>query len=215
MKYSKKNRLLHLASLVLAGWVPFEAHASDLNGYTTANDATCWLDASCSLARGGNSDVMTVYNPNGSVYQQIFAFGYEETNNEYFFSPSLVQVDPSQYNNYTTLLDPTGSWSDVFGVDYIYGVGYVLSFLSSQQTFPPPPASQVYTKNLAAANPVPDIADSNGNYLTIAYDASQYLSPVMQNEGYTATFQSDIPEPATLGLLVLGSFAASRRRRST
>lgn len=103
MKSNYKHPLYLALSLALTALTPLSAHALDLNGYTTPNDAACWTDPSCSLPRGGDSDVMTVYNPNGTIFQQIFAFGNEELNNIYYFDPASVPVDPSQFGNYTSL----------------------------------------------------------------------------------------------------------------
>ena len=47
------------------------------------------------------------------------------------------------------------------------------------------------------------LAEGNGG----PFDATRYLSPAFQREGFTATFQSDVdavPEPSTLALLGIG-----------
>jgi hypothetical protein len=68
-----------LLSLALVALAPLPANALDINGFTTPTDAACAANPACAISRGGLSDVMTVYNPNGSIFQQIFAFGNEET----------------------------------------------------------------------------------------------------------------------------------------
>jgi hypothetical protein len=49
--------------------------------------------------------------------------------------------------------------------------------------------------------------------MTIEYDATLYLSAALQAAGYRATFQSDVPEPASLALLSIGALAAFPRRK--
>jgi hypothetical protein len=75
------------------------AHATPINGLdilgkVTTGDADCWFNLGCSLPRGGDSDVLTVHSPDGSIYAQAFAFGNEEGGNEYFFDPAQVPGGP-------------------------------------------------------------------------------------------------------------------------
>jgi len=195
------------------------AQALDVNGYTTPGDAICWLDPACSLPRGGDSDVMTVYSPGpavgvrGPIFDQIFAFGGEEANNIYYFDPSKVQGDPSQALAYTTLWESDGSaWSDAFGVrESSVAPGALVGFISDpQDPANIPPATFVIFEQADIPNPVPEPNSTDSAYLTIEYDATRYLSPEMRQLGFTATFRSDtgvetsVPEPATLALLGLG-----------
>lgn len=192
------------------GLTAFPAQALDMKGYSTANDAACWLDPICSKPRGGSSDVMTVYGPDESICQQIFAFGNEEANNSYNFDPNLVPVDPNQFGNYTTLLEPdvaTRSEIDTFGVYSPSGMlppssALALAFISDPYQPRPQPHALTFVETPGAPNPVPEGTDSA--YLTVPNNATQYLSSAMQEQRYTATFRSDVPEPTSVVLVGIG-----------
>ncbi len=191
--------------------------ALDFGGFTTPTDGLCALDSVCALARGGVSDVMTLYAPDGGIFDQIFAFGHEEADNLYFFDPSgVVSVDPAMRSFYTTLLEPDGSISDVFGIANIEGPN-LLGFISDPNSFPPSLPGLTFTEILGG--PVPWILEPGSAGLTIEYDATAYLDTALRDRGFTASFQSDVdsavPEPSTLGLLTLGAIAASLFKKST
>jgi len=135
-RVAKWTTLIALAFRSLAA---LPGMALDIRGFTRPDDASCWLDAACSLPRGGDSDFMTVFRLDGSIVAQIFAFGAEEADNLYYFDPAVVPVDPGQIGSYTTLLERrTVEWSDAFGVFEVPGVGPALAFMSDPQANPPP-----------------------------------------------------------------------------
>jgi hypothetical protein len=205
-------KLIGIAILALAASL---ADASDLLGFTTTDDATCAVDANCASLRGGVSDVMTLYAPNGSVADRIFAFGNEEGGNLYFFAN--VDVDPSQFTNFTQIVDNNGTVGDQFGVADLtqFGLGLKLGFDSDTESFnfgAPIPGIPTLSE-IIGGNPNHWILEPGSSTMTIEYDATLYLSAALQAAGYRATFQSDVPEPASLALLSIGALAAFPRRK--
>jgi hypothetical protein len=197
------------------------ASALDIKGFSTPGDAACAVDPACALPRGGVSDIMTVYDPEGSVVGQIFAFGNEEADNLYYFG-SNIQVDAGQFGLYTTVLENTGEVSDTFGVADlaiadIQGLeGLALAFISDPNTFPDPIDGLTFSEILDPT-PNPYVWEPGGNW-SIEYDATRYLSPELRREGFTVGFRTDVevPEPASLALLGIGAAAAGfRRQRKT
>lgn len=190
----------------LAGMLSAPAMALDMQGFSTPGDEACALNAACSLARGGVSDVMTVYGPNGAVVDRIFAFANEEALNLYYFDPALIAANAAQFGNYTQILENTGSavLSDVYGVADIGSFAnplFVLGFASDEPIpFPPIPGLTTYIEIPGPG--VPWVLEPR-EHMTIQYDATLYLDPALQAAGFTATFQTDVPEPASISLLGL------------
>ncbi|HUW38099.1 MAG TPA: hypothetical protein VMV91_12275 [Rhodocyclaceae bacterium] len=214
------NKIFHrwcaLLGLVAVAIAPLPALALDINGYSTPGDGACWLDPACSLARGGHSDMMTVLNPDGTVYQRIFAFGNEENNNGYYFDPTLVFVNPAMVAFYRTLLEPDGvTISDQFGIGTLPSGIQVLGFLSDENNFFPPLQSLTFVETPDQPNLVPEPGGDSA-YFTVPYNATMYLDQSMQQAGFTAYFRSDVDEPSIPALLGVGALSAffARRRKA-
>jgi hypothetical protein len=149
------------------------------------------------------SDSLTVYDPTGAVFAQVsVAEDVEDPNTIYFISnldfPDLV--DPTQLGNATGVFEPDGSLSDVFGlISSPVAEGLCLAFSSDSETVP--------AAFVGAGSSVFQERDHQG-----IFDATMYLNPDLQAQGYTATFVSDseVPEPTTLTIWsMLGALGIS------
>lgn len=153
-----------------------------------------------------NSDAITVYNSTGAVMRQAIAPEDEPANLTYIINVDpAVWADPNQFGNYTTLLDPDGSISDYFGVVRTSGT-YYLGFSSD----PAPTAFYFGTGGQVTVL----------NEQTGPFDMTQYLAVNLRDQGWTATFQSDldVPEPPTIAIFCLGALgliSCQIRRRAS
>ena len=131
---------------------------------------------------------------------------------------SINSVSPAGnaalFGSYTVLTEPDGTISDVFGVFSVpnspLGIGFFSAPESGATTVP------VFFINPTGAGTPSTLPEGNGG----PFDATKYLNPILQQQGFTATFQSDgetVPEPSTLTLLTLAGLGlvrhAYRRRR--
>jgi len=158
------------------------------------------------------SDFLVVWGPSGNVVGEVelteagvIDFGVnaacygpcgpsEGPNNIYYIN-DLTLPDPGQYGNATTLCESEGPcsatqgyYSDIFGVFLING-DYFLGFNSDSETLPAAFGNQ-------GAIFLPEWPGE--------FAATNYLSPSLQAQGYTALFFSQVPEPGTLMLLGAG-----------
>ena len=144
------------------------------------------------------SDTFTIFSPTGSVYDSISITEDEELadpNNIVYFTDSNL-VNPDMWGFATTLLEPNGQYSDIFGIAYVNG-GYYLAFSSDTETSTPYGWQGYYF-----------LPEGNG-----VLDATKYLNTNLVGSGYTAEFRSDVPEPTTLLLLGFGLTALAGVRR--
>ena len=156
-------------------------------------------------AQNGYSDTLTVFNPDGTVFASVSAKEEEEQNDPKMIAfiniPGLA--DPNQPNA-TTLVEPDGSYSDIFGVYSPNGTDVYLAFNSDTEDIQAPFGDQGSIF----------LHEGNG-----VHDATMYLSPGYRGEGFTATFVSDVenvPEldaSALMGIGMAGLAGMSLRHR--
>ena len=150
------------------------------------------------------SDWLRVYDPLGNIVQQVQATEQDEQVNGaawIYYIPDPSLVNPAQFGNATQVMETDegtpGTTSDVFGIANVGGTLY-LAFSSDTDPGPVPYgpfAIQVQE------TPTP-------------IDATMYLDPNLQAQGYTAKFWSDCPDGgATAGLLGLGLLGMMSLRR--
>ena len=83
------------------------------------------------------SDSLTVYDPTGAIFAQVSVTEDAEDPHTIYFINIPDLVDPSQFGNPTSLLDPDGSLSDVFGIIRSpFAEGRLLAFSSDSETIP-------------------------------------------------------------------------------
>jgi len=188
------------------------------------------------------SDEFTVFNPGGGIYEQVgvmengtlfgvnaACFGVcsglpcpppvpaapsctgESPLNIYYINDPAAP-DPAQFGKPTNVIDARGFPDDITGIANIAGAsGTVLrlAFTSMPENFPP-----------VVPNPLPNPLPPGNVLETGPIDMTSYLNPALQSAGYTATFfsNSDVPEPASVGLLgglmLAGLLIRNRRSKS-
>lgn len=176
----------------------------------------CLLFAAVPGVADAISDTLTVYNPNGTIFSEVSALDSEEGNGtNVFLIGNPFIADPAQFGKATTLCEVVGchatsaprspsDFSDIFGVveENIGGQNlFFLGFTSDGEN-----GTAFGNQGATFLLEVPGFA----------FDATKYLLPSLQSQGYTATFVSDgeVPEPGTLVLLgtgLLGMMGVSRR----
>ena len=151
------------------------------------------------------SDWLRVYDPLGNIIQQVQATEFDEMNSGgaaiYSITvPGLVDLTTAPVPP-TQVMDPDGSVSDIFGIANNQG-GFYLSFASDSDTAPFPYSG------------FPNQVMETG----LPMDATMYLAPALQAQGYKAAFWSDldvVPDGGAtaglLGLALVGVFSLRRK----
>lgn len=158
----------------------------------------------CQLGWNQYSDVFIVCTPTGQLSDWV---GVAETNEDPNAIYTLVTPpDPAQFGNATTFCEfsaPCGPglaqqyYSDIFGVASVNGVLYMGFSSDAERGSPYGNQGAIY------------LLEPNG-----FYNATMYLDPTLQALGYTAWFQSSVPEPASLLLIGSGIGLLARKLRN-
>jgi PEP-CTERM motif len=155
----------------------------------------------------GTSDALVVCAPNNTVYDFVSVLEANEDPNA-IYTLAIAAPDPNQFGFATTFCEfdvPCGPglldyyYSDIFGVASVNGALY-LGFSSDGENGTPYGGQGFYY-----------VPASQGDWLRW-YDATMYLDPALQAQGYTAYFTS-VPEPTTLLLIGSGIGLLARRLR--
>lgn len=163
----------------------------------------------------GLSDGMWIVGPDGSIIASRLVDEISENPTVVYGLPQAG--NPAVFGNYTILLEPDGSFSDIFGIaDLFDGLGPTnLAFASDQEGIPSPFEGSIG----GGAFQFVELPGMSG-----FWSASYYLNPAVFPGGTSAIFYSDIepiPEPSTIVLCGLGAlgviigrkrFSLSRRK---
>jgi len=133
------------------------------------------------------SDSLTVFSPNGSVFASVSVDEANHKGADIIILDIPGIVDANLFGDYTAVVDPDGTLSDIFGINVNSGGAPVLAFESGSLASPIPNAASLL---LGATFVVPE----GSGFL----DATTYLKPELQREGYTAQFFSDPGVPSSV-----------------
>lgn len=185
--------------------------------FTTLLPLACLVLTAVPGVADAISDTLTVYDASGAIFAQVSALESQEGNGtNVFLIGNPFIADPAQFGHATTLCEtpgcnatsPPSAFSDIFGIVQATIAGqtfYFLAFTSDGENGTP-----FGNQGATFLDEVPGFA----------YNATQYLLPSLQRQGYTATFVSDgdpTPEPGTLVLMgtgLIGLAGLARRRMS-
>ena len=167
------------------------------------------------LAAQQVSDVLTVFRPNGQIFDQLSQLEGSDEDGQHFVWFAIPHlVDPAQFGNATTLCEALpcdknqsfNNYSDVFGVINIQGELF-LGYESDGDCLGCGAIDGAQGAIFLLETP------------DVPVDATMYLNPTLKNNGWTATFTSDgdvpVPEPGSIMLFgsgVLGLAGVLRRK---
>jgi hypothetical protein len=142
------------------------------------------------------SDCLTVVDPTGFTRELLVDDFIAEPNSGSQFVYTFgvpIPIDTSQFDYAIMLTDASGD-SDIVGIAHQGSAPPVLGFSSEVEGTP-----LAFDPSVWGAAPAAVIPEPGG-----PINISQFLLPTAVAQGWSATFQSDIPEPSTWVMMLLG-----------
>jgi hypothetical protein len=142
------------------------------------------------------SDCLAVNQPDGSTFEVLVSEVTETQSGSqsvYTIPVFAAPIDPSEFDKAIVLTDSSG-YSDIVGIAQIGSAAPALGFSSDAEGTP-----LVWDSSVGGAGPAAVIPEPG-----VPINVSEFLAPGLVALGWSAVFQSDVPEPSTWAMMLLG-----------